>query len=486
MTTTRSVLSRYPLYEVNIGVEVHVQLTTATKIFCACANEISKEPNKNICIVCAGYPGVLPVFNKKVIDYGILAGLATNSDIASICSFDRKHYFYPDLPKGYQITQQFQPICTEGYLPITLEDGSTKKIRLTRIHIEEDAGKNIHAEVSKESFVDLNRAGTPLLEIVSYPDLSSAFETQAYLKLLRATVQYLGICTGNMEEGALRADTNISVRKIGASQLGTKCELKNINSFKYIGDAIEYEIERQITLLEQGGRVLQETRLWNTTKKISEVMRTKEEAADYRYFPDPDLPLFMVTQQMKDDLRAQMPELPLQKLLRLQRDYGINVYEAEILIEDQKLAHYFEAARKTCNSPLIINWLLRDVMAYLKQTNNTIEHCPITPERLGQLIELIESGKINNRAAQEVFLALAHTTQAPHEIVKERGLEQLDSSEELETIISAIIKDNAASAAEYKAGKEKLFGFFVGQVMLKTAGKANPKMIQDLLKKHLA
>lgn len=480
-----SILSRYPDYEVNIGIEVHTQLTTATKIFCACPNKITKDPNSNICIICAGYPGVLPVLNKNVIDYAILAGLATNCTIASTCSFDRKHYFYPDLPKGYQITQQYQPICTEGFVPIRREDGSTKKIRLIRIHIEEDAGKNIHSSASSESFVDLNRAGTPLLEIVSYPDISSSFEAQAYLQALHAIVRYLGICSGNMEEGAFRADTNISVRKKGATKFGTKCELKNINSFKYIGDAIEYEIERQITFLEEGNAVQQETRLWDPAKKVTVVMRTKEEAADYRYFQDPDLPLVEITEQMKETLHSKLPELPAQKFERLQSDYGINAYEATILVDDPELAAYFEQTQTYGKSSAIINWILRDLMAYLKQTDQALAACKVTPEKLAALVQLIEAGKINNRAAQEVFLIIAQTGKEPAVIVKERGLEQIDSADELEKIIAEILVQQSDSVAKYKAGNERLFGFFVGQVMQKTGGKGNPKLIQELLKKHL-
>ena len=307
-----SILQQYPEYEVNIGIEVHVQLNTKTKIFCLCANEVAQQPNTNICQICVGYPGVLPVLNNQVVNFAILAGLGTQSQITPVSIFARKHYFYPDLPKGYQITQHTEPICTEGKINIRLEDGSIKTIRLIRIHIEEDAGKNIHSPFSNESFVDLNRAGTPLLETVSYPDISSSYEAKEYLKNLRSIVQYLGICSGNMEDGAFRADTNISVRKKTAKELGTRCELKNINSFKFIGDAIEYEIERQITILEEGGKIVQQTRLWDEKNRKTIVMRSKEEAADYRYFPDPDLPLIEVTETKIEEMRAQLPEVPEQ------------------------------------------------------------------------------------------------------------------------------------------------------------------------------
>ncbi len=480
-----SVLDKYPEYEATIGIEIHAQLLTKSKIFCSCANTISKEPNKNICNICAGHPGSLPVLNKKTIDYGILAGLATNSTIARICTFDRKHYFYPDLPKNYQITQQYKPICTEGSVPIRLEDGSIKVVRLTRIHIEEDAGKNIHSAYSKQTFVDLNRAGTPLLEIVSHPDLSNAYEAKAYLKALRAIVQYLGICSGNMEEGAFRADTNISVRKKGAKKLGTKCELKNINSFKFISDAIEYEIERQIGILQQGAKVLQETRLWNTKNKQTIVMRSKEEAADYRYFQDPDLPLIEIDGEWISRVQKLLPELPHEKFERLVTK-GLSPYEAAIIVDDIKLANYYEQTTKYSSSKQIINWILRDLMGYLKEEKISLIECKVTPERLAALVNLVETGKINNHAAKEVFAIVARTGKEPADVVKEQGLEQIGSVEELEAIVKEIIAQNPQEVINYKAGKEKLFGFFVGQAMKKTQGKGNPKILQELLKKHLS
>ncbi len=486
MSKTPSVLDNFPDFAINIGIEVHVQLNTASKIFCTCANQISKEPNSNICQICSGYPGVLPVLNKKVVDSAILAGLATHCAIAPQSFFARKHYFYPDLPKNYQITQSDAPICSDGYVSIRLEDGSSKKIRLIRIHMEEDAGKNIHATDSNESFVDLNRTGTPLLEIVTYPDIASTYEAKAYLKTLRAIVQYLGICSGNMEEGAFRADTNISVRKKDSSQLGTRCELKNINSFKFIGDAIEYEIERQITALEDGGRIQQETRLWDTKTHQTTVMRSKEEAADYRYFPDPDLPIVKIDDQWLEAVRKELPELPDQKFERLVKQIGLSAYEADILIDDPELAAYFEQAVAQIKSKLIINWILRDVMGYLKEHKLTLSEFKVTPEKLARIIELIEKDTINSSAAKQVFEVTAKTGQHPEDVVKELGLEQIGSSEELEKIIIEIIAANPENVAEYKSGKQKIFGFFVGQAMQKTGGKGNPKIIQELLKKHLS
>lgn len=482
---TFSVIENYPDYEVNIGIEVHVQLTTKTKIFCSCPIEIAKQPNSNICPVCAGYPGVLPVLNSQVVKNAVLAGLATNCNIREVSSFARKHYFYPDLPKGYQITQSDNPICYEGYLPIRLEDGSIKKVRILRIHMEEDAGKNIHSNFSNESYVDLNRAGTPLLEIVSHPDISGTYEAKAYLKSLHAIVRYLNICTGNMEDGAFRADTNISVRKKGAKELGTKCELKNINSFKFIGDAIEYEIERQIELIERGEKVYQETRLWDTKNKKTITMRTKEGSADYRYFEEPDLPLMEISKEYIEQVKASLPELPMEKFERLIKENNLTEYEAEIIIEDIELANYFETAYKLYKNKSIINWILRDVLGYLKDQKLSLSEFKVTPKHMAKIVELLESGKINNRAAREVFEAVAQTGQEPEFVVKEKGLEQIGSVEDIEKIVKKIVDSNPENVALYRSGKDKVFGFFVGQCMKELQGKGDPKIIQDLLKKYL-
>ncbi len=485
MAEQTSILDRYPEYECTIGIEVHVQLKTKSKIFCRCSNEPCQEPNTNICQICCGHPGVLPVLNKQVVQSAILAGLGTNCTISPVSEFARKHYFYPDLPKNYQITQSDEPICKEGHITIRLSDGTKKNIRLIRIHMEEDAGKNIHADKTNESFVDLNRTGTPLLEIVSYPDISTIEEAKAYLKTLRLIVVYLGITTGNMQEGSFRADTNVSVRKKGDPKLGTRAELKNINSFKFIGDAIEYEIERQIELLESGQKVKQETRLWDTKHHVTRSMRSKEEAADYRYFNDPDLPLVVITQEEIEEVKKTMPELPEQRFERYCTQKGISPYEAEILIEDQELSDYFEKASAHSSSKTIINWILRDLMGYLKNEKITLAECKVTPEKLAQLVDLLEKGVINNKAAQEVFILVAKTGKSPAELVKEHGFEQIQSTGEIEAIIKQIIDQNPAQVAEYKSGKEKMFGFFVGLAMQKTQGKGNPKIIQELLKKLL-
>jgi len=482
MIKTASNLDNFPDFELTIGIEVHVQLTTATKIFCSCPNATNKDPNSNICNICAGYPGSLPVLNKEVIDSAILLGLATNAAISHQSVFDRKHYFYPDLPKGYQITQQYEPVCRAGYVPIRLEDGSIKNIRLNRIHIEEDAGKNIHSSMSNESFVDLNRAGTPLLEVVSEPDITSTYEAKAYLKALRTIVQYLDICSGNMEEGAFRADTNISVKKKGTDRLGTKCELKNINSFKFIGDAIEYEIERQITIIQNGGSIAQETRLWDTKNKCSVVMRTKEEAADYRFFNDPDLPIIIIDDQLIEEKKTMLPELPNKKFERLCSQVGLAPYEAEILVEDKNLATYFDQARLHTQSKQLVNWILRDFIGYLKENKVSIAECKITPALLASIINMIDAGTINGSAAKKIFEMVAQTGREPKDIVKELGLEQIDSIEDLKKIVEEIIKENGQQTEQYKSTRnERLLGFFVGKAMQKTGGKGNPSTITQLL-----
>lgn len=481
-----SVLDRYPEYEINIGIEVHVQLNTKSKIFCQCSNEVIKDQNVNICEICAGYPGSLPVVNKSVIDKAILTGLATKCHITAHTTFARKHYFYPDLPKNYQTTQSDKPICQEGKIQIKTEDGKTKDIRLIRIHMEEDAGKNTHAAGSDESFVDLNRTGTPLLEIVSYPDISSSYEAKEYLKNLHNIVKYIRVTTGNMEEGAFRADTNISVRKKGAKELGTRCELKNINSFKFIGDAIEYEVERQIELVESGQKVVQQTRLWDEKNKQTITMRSKEEAADYRYFECPDLPALEISPEWVERVGSNLPELPQQKLERLMTQEGLSEYEAEILVNDMDLADYFEQAIKVFKSKNIINWILRDLLGYLKENKLSISEVKISPEKLASIVELLETNKINNHAAKEVFDIVAQTGANPCDVVKEKGLEQIGSSDELEAIVLEIINSSPEQVAEYKSGKDRVFGFFVGQAMQKTKGKGNPKIIQDMLKKHLS
>lgn len=471
-------------YKANIGIEVHVQLKTNSKIFCSCPNRFGDTPNQNICQICSGHPGVLPVLNKKVVDCAIMLGLSTKCDISNVCRFARKHYSYPDLPKNFQITQANQPICTNGQVPIELEDQTTKQIRLTRIHMEEDAGKIIHKE--NESLIDLNRAGTPLLEIVSEPDISNAYEAKAYLSRIRAIVQYLGISDADMEKGSFRADVNISVSKKDSKTLGDKVELKNINSFKFITQAIEYEIKRQIELVESGEKIKQETRLWDTKKQVSVFMRSKEGTDDYRYVLEPDLPLVIVDEKWLDAVKEKLPELPHEKLKRFMTEYKLTSYEAEILINDVAIANFFEETVKLCNNPkTTCNWLLRNVLGFLKETKTALQDSKITAPHFAELIMALDKGTINTKTAQDVFLEMANTGKNPKDIIKEQGLEQIGSESELEAIVLDIIKNNQDQVQKFLAGNERLFMFFVGQAMKATRGKGNPKIIQDLLKKHL-
>lgn len=485
MSKLVSIIDRYPDFRVNIGMEVHVQLSTQSKIFCASENGPSKNPNQNIDVICAGYPGSLPMFNRQVVHNAILLGLATNCTINRYSEFARKHYFYPDLPKGYQITQDDKPLCSEGFVEIRLENGSKKKIRIKRIHLEEDAGKNIHTAQSEVSLVDLNRAGSPLLEIVSYPDISNSVEARAYLKTLHAIVTTLNISTGNMEEGAFRADTNVSVRLATKEELGTRCELKNINSFKFIFDATEYEIERHIKLVQKGERIIQETRLWDTKEQKTFGMRSKEEAADYRYFPDPDLPPVFVDDEWIERVKRKLPELPMQKSERFQKEYGLKADDADIISEDGALAQFYEKAAKVYFSPTLVNWVVRDLIGYLNDRKLTVSESLVSPESLAQLVKLLDTNKINNRAAREIFEILTEKSGNPELIMRERGLEQMEDSAALEAIIVQIITENSNQVAAFKAGKTKLWGFFVGEAMARTKGRGNPQLIQTLLKKHL-
>ena len=485
MSKSSSVLDRYPEYRMDIGIEIHVQLGTKSKIFCSCSNGPSENSNQNICPVCSGYPGVLPVLNRQVVEFAVLAGLGTNCDISPISEFDRKHYFYPDLPKSYQITQNDHPICRNGHVMIRLEDGTVKKIRINRIHIEEDAGKNTHSDATGESYVDLNRAGSPLIEIVTEPDIENAAEAKAYLKTVRAIMQYVGVSNCNMEEGSFRADTNISVRKKDAKELGTRCELKNINSFKFIGDAIEYEAERQIEMIERGEKVVQQTRLWDSKNRKSLAMRTKEDLADYRYFTDPDLALVEVSKTLLDRAKSQLPELPFDKYDRYKKEFGLSDYEAEIITSEANLTRYFEELMERHNSKTSINWLLRDVLGCIKEQKNSIDGCKVTPSKLVSIVQMLEDGTINNKAAKEVFELVAQDGGEPEAIVEEKGWKQIGSQDELESVAKQVVSENPQLVEKYKAGKTNLFGFFVGACMKATKGNGNPKIFQDILKKLL-
>jgi len=481
----KSILEKYPEFEATIGIEVHIQLKTESKIFCTCSNKFGQEPNTNICQICAGHPGVLPTLNKKVLDYALMTGLATHSTIASRTDFARKHYFYPDLPKNYQITQDQHPICTNGYVPIELPDGKEKKIRLVRIHIEEDSGKNIHTKEGY-SLVDLNRAGTPLLEIVSYPDISSAQEARAYLYRLHTIARYLEISDANMEEGSFRADINISVKKKIENTLGTKVELKNINSFKFIAHAIDYEIERQINLKQSEEKIIQETRQWDNKQQKTISMRSKEESQDYRYFQEPDLPVIEIDSNWLKNIMLSIPELPDQKIKRFQKNYCLSYNESEILVEDPTLANFFEASVLHCTNPKqLCNWVLRDLLGYLKEHKCNLQDIKVTPETLGALINEFDKGAINSKVTQEIFIEMLETGKHSLDIIKEKNLTQIDSKELLTQIIIKVIKNNPNALEKYKSGNTKLFMFFVGQVMKETQGKANPKVIQELLEAHL-
>jgi aspartyl-tRNA(Asn)/glutamyl-tRNA(Gln) amidotransferase subunit B len=472
-----------------IGLEVHVQLLTNTKIFCGCSTRFGATPNSQTCPVCLGLPGALPVLNKKVVEYAIRAGLATNCRIAPRSVFARKNYFYPDLPKGYQISQYELPICLEGHLDIEGEWG-VKRIGITRIHMEEDAGKLVHADVGglgNGSGVDLNRACTPLLEVVSEPDLRSADEAVAYLKKLHQLVVYLGICDGNMEEGSFRCDANVSVMPVGSGTFGTRAEIKNVNSFRFVKQAIEYEIERQIDLIEEGGRVIQETRLFDPGAGTTRSMRGKEEAHDYRYFPDPDLVPLVIGNDWVEDVRLSLPELPDAKRLRYIAELGLPPYDAEVLTASRELAEYFEACVALHpQAKAVANWVMGEVARALNEAGGSIVDCPVTPEGLAALLRLIDKGTISGKIAKTVFDEMWKSRcQAPERIVEEQGLVQVSDTGAIEAIIDGVLVREAGQVAEYRSGKEKLFGFFVGQVMKASKGKANPALVNELLLKKL-
>lgn len=481
----KSVLEQYPSYEATVGIEVHVQLKTQSKIFCRCYNRFGDMPNSNVCPICTGQPGVLPMLNKRVIDYAIMLGLATNCFIRRRCDFARKHYMYPDLPKNYQITQSDKPICSDGYIPITTIDGKEKQIRLVRIHIEEDAGKNIHSATGW-SFVDLNRAGTPLVEIVSYPDIANAHEAKEYLNHLHTIIRYLGISDANMDEGSFRADVNVSVKQKEAKELGTKIEVKNINSFKFIAQAIDYEIERQIQDIEAGKKISLETRLWDSKKHQTVFMRSKEEAQDYRYFTEPDLPAIEIDDEWLERVNACIPELPHDKFNRFVSDYGLSPYEADILISDQGISRFFEDVVCGCNhAKQASNWILRDLLGYLKEHKVELHQTKLTAQGVAELIIALEKGTINSKVAQEIFVEMIETGTGASAIITSRGLEQISSVDELEKIVRSIIEKNPDIVEKYRSGNERMMAFFVGQAMKETKGKGNPQIIQDLLKKCL-
>ena len=472
-------------FEPVIGLEVHAQLLTATKIFCSCSTKFGAPPNHHTCPVCLGMPGVLPVLNKKVVEFTIKMALATSCRINGENSFARKNYFYPDLPKGYQISQYAYPLAEHGFVEVELEEGK-KRIGITRIHMEEDAGKLIHDEHNPSSYVDLNRTGVPLIEIVSEPDIRSAEEAAAYLRRLHEILVYLEICDGNMEEGSFRCDANVSLRPKGREAFGIRAELKNMNSFRNVQRALEYEIKRQQYILEGGGEVIQETRLWDDSQGVTNPMRGKEEAHDYRYFPDPDLVTITIGDDWVAELRSAMPELPLEKRERFMREYEIPAYDAGVLTTSCALADYYEAVVKGCGQPKTAsNWVMGDVLRFLNEEKRDIRDCPISPASLAEMIQLIEDGTISGKMAKDVVEEMYKTGKPPRTVIEEKGLVQITDEGALAAVVARIMEANPTQLAQFRSGKEKLFGFFVGQVMKATEGKANPQLINELLKKML-
>ncbi len=471
-------------YEAVIGLEVHAQLATESKIFSSSSTKFGSPPNSQVNPVCLGMPGVLPVFNERVLEYAIKAGLATNCEIARKSRFARKNYFYPDLPKGYQISQYDEPLCLRGHLEIDSGNGK-KKIRITRIHLEEDAGKLVHEYSDFESHVDLNRAGVPLVEIVSEPDISTAEEAVEYVKKLRTILKYIEVCDGNMEEGSLRCDANVSVRPVGQSELGTKTEIKNLNSFRFIQRAIEYETKRQEAVLRNGGKIVQETRLFDSQKGVTFAMRSKEEAHDYRYFPDPDLLPVVVEENHLEEVRLSLPELPDEKLSRFVNEFSLPKNDAETLSSSKPLAEYFEeCAKHTNDKKAASNWILNELLREVENEDRIAEF-PVRPGDLAELLNLIEEGKINRKTAKEIFSEMISDGKRAGEIVAEKGLTQITDEGEISSIIAKIIEGNPKEVERYRNGDTKLLGFFVGQVMKATKGKADPAVVNQTLREFL-
>ncbi|MEL4895550.1 Asp-tRNA(Asn)/Glu-tRNA(Gln) amidotransferase subunit GatB [Crocosphaera sp. Alani8] len=493
MTTATPVKTEY---EAIIGLETHCQLNTKSKIFCHCSTEFDSPPNTNVCSICLGYPGVLPVLNEEVLASAVKLGLALNAKIAPYSKFDRKHYFYPDLPKNYQISQFDLPIVEHGSLEIEFVDKKTKDftsktIGITRLHMEEDAGKLVHAGSdrlagSTHSLVDFNRTGVPLLEIVSEPDIRTGQEAAEYAQELRRLVRYLGISDGNMQEGSLRCDVNISVRPVGQKEFGTKVEIKNMNSFSAIQKAIEYEIERQIEAVENGDPIYQETRLWDESSQQTISMRKKEGSSDYRYFPEPDLPPLEVSEERLNGWKEQLPELPTQKRKRYEEGLGLSAYDVRVLTDDREVAEYYEAAVNTgADAKLVSNWVTQDIAAYLNNNKLSITEIALKPNSLGELVQLIEKGTISGKIAKEILPELLEKGGSPKEIVESKGMTQISDPGEIEKVIAALMSANPSEVEKYRGGKKKLKGFFVGQVMKQTGGRADPKLTNQLVEKLL-
>ncbi|MCI7738132.1 MAG: Asp-tRNA(Asn)/Glu-tRNA(Gln) amidotransferase subunit GatB [Lachnospiraceae bacterium] len=472
-------------YETVIGLEVHVELATKTKIFCSCSTEFGGAPNTHTCPVCTGMPGSLPVLNKQVVEYALAVGLATNCQIHQNCKFDRKNYFYPDNPQNYQISQLYLPICHDGWVEIETENG-TKKVGIHEIHMEEDAGKLVHDEWEGCSLVDYNRSGVPLIEIVSEPDMRSADEVIAYLEKLRLLIQYLGASDCKLQEGSMRADVNLSVREVGAKEFGTRTEMKNLNSFKAIARAIEGETARQIDLIESGEGVVQETRRWDDTKERSYAMRSKEDAQDYRYFPDPDLVPVIISDEWIEEIRSRQPEFRTEKLERYKEEFDIPQYDAEILTNSKKLADIFEQTTAICKKPKkVSNWLMVETLRLLKDNNQEPEDLKFAPENLAKLIDLVDEGTINNKTAKEVFEVIFKEDVDPQAYVEEHGLKSVNDEGALRAVIEEIVAANPQSVSDYKGGKQKAMGFLVGQTMRAMKGKADPGSVNKILKEIL-
>lgn len=472
-------------WEMVIGLEVHAQVVSNSKLFSGAATEFGAAPNAQVSLVDAAFPGMLPVINGKCVEQAVRTGLGLKAQINMTSVFDRKNYFYADLPAGYQISQYTQPIVGKGEIVLDMPDGSSRTIGITRLHLEQDAGKSMHDQSPTETFVDLNRAGVALMEIVSEPDMRSGEEAGAYLKKLRAILRYLGTCDGNMEEGSMRCDVNLSMRRMGTEKFGTRCEIKNVNSIRFVQQAIEYESQRQVEVLEGGGEIKQETRLWDTAKGVTRAMRSKEDAHDYRYFPDPDLLPLKLDPAWVEDIKKTLPELPDDKRARFISAYGLTPYDASVLVAEQASANFFEKVAKGRDGKLAANWVTGELFGVLNKQGKGIEESPVSAEALGGLLDLLSDQTISGRIAKDVFEAMLETGKPAATIVEERGLKQVTDTGAIEKAIDAILDANADKVAEYRSGKDKLFGFFVGQVMKSTGGKANPAMLNDLLKKKL-
>jgi aspartyl-tRNA(Asn)/glutamyl-tRNA(Gln) amidotransferase subunit B len=472
-------------YEIVIGLEFHTQLSTNSKIFCACSTKFGAEPNTQVCPVCMGLPGVLPVLNRKVVEDAIMTGLALHCEIARYCKFARKNYFYPDLPKNYQISQYEDPLARNGRIDITV-NGVAKRIGITRVHMEEDAGKLIHPPSGAVSYVDFNRTGVPLMEIVTEPDIRTPEEAHATALALKAILQYLEVSDCNMEEGSLRCDANISIRPKGATALGVKTEVKNMNSFKAVQKALEYEAERQIKSISEGGRIVQETRLWDADRGVTRSMRSKEEAHDYRYFPDPDLIPLMIDEKWIEEVRARLPELPNERKKRLREQYEISEYDAEVLTASKSMADFFEQTARLYPHPkTVANWMMGEFQRHLNLKGIETQQSKIAPEQLAELLRLVDDGTVSGNIAKSVFGEMFETGKGPAAIVREKGLVQITDESELVAIVDKVIADNPGPVAEVLAGAERTFGFLMGQAMKASKGKGNPKLLNKLLRERL-